>query len=275
LSAVSGAVDSILSGSKVELDSLLEVVDAFKSADSELSGTISALTAAREAALSAEVLRAGSAEASLGTRITNVSSSLDGEIVRAKSAETSLNGRISTVSSSLSSSILAEETRAKSVETKIQEDLDTLEARTIVFNGTTNELEVSGSGVENNSVSITLGNSGSSITLGLPSDVTIGNNLTVTNNLVVSGSVTLGESVSDLTKVEGQFRIGMFSFADVPDGYKSNAADYAGHMFYLTGSGQDGSNFPFANKWYFNENGAWITHPVFVFDDGAGSGSIS
>ena len=45
--------------------------------------------------------------------------------------------------------------------------------------GTANEIEVSGSGSET-----------ASVTIGLPNDVTIGNNLTVTGDLVVSGSAT-------------------------------------------------------------------------------------
>lgn len=49
-------------------------------------------------------------------------------------------------------------------------------AQTLTFNGTTNEIDVTVSG--------------QSVTYGLPSDVTIGNNLTVTGNLYVNGSTT-------------------------------------------------------------------------------------
>ena len=46
--------------------------------------------------------------------------------------------------------------------------------------GTTNEIEVSGSGSET-----------ASVTVGLPNDVTVGNNLTVTNDFTVGGSFTV------------------------------------------------------------------------------------
>jgi hypothetical protein len=232
LAAVSGTVDSILAGADVDLNSMVEVVTAFQSADSELEGTITALTSARQVVLSsetstrvsadssldtkynlvsasistdlsAEVSRADSAETSLNSRITTVSSSistdLSAEVSRAGSSEVSLDSRISTVSSSISSTLSSEVSRASSVENSIATDLNTLEARTIVFNGTTNELEVDGG----SSSTITLGDAGNSITLGLPDDVTIGNNLTVSNNLVVNGAVTLGNAPADLVKVQG------------------------------------------------------------------------
>ena len=47
------------------------------------------------------------------------------------------------------------------------------------ISGTTNEIEVTGSGSET-----------AAVTIGLPNDVTIGNNLTVTGNLTVSGTTT-------------------------------------------------------------------------------------
>src|SRR5210317_1956212 len=53
---------------------------------------------------------------------------------------------------------------------------------TITFNGTTNEIEV--------------GESSGTITVGLPSDVTIGNDLTVTGNLTVNGTTTTVNSTT-------------------------------------------------------------------------------
>ena len=53
---------------------------------------------------------------------------------------------------------------------------------TITFNGTTNEIEV--------------GESSGTITVGLPDDVTIGNNLTVTGNLTVNGTTTTVNSTT-------------------------------------------------------------------------------
>ena len=53
---------------------------------------------------------------------------------------------------------------------------------TITFNGTSNEIEV--------------GESSGTITVGLPSDVTIGNNLTVTGDLTVNGTTTTVNSTT-------------------------------------------------------------------------------
>ena len=53
------------------------------------------------------------------------------------------------------------------------------------INGTTNEIEVTGSGGEN-----------ATVTLGLPDNVTIGNNLTVTGNLVINGTTTTVDSTT-------------------------------------------------------------------------------
>lgn len=65
--------------------------------------------------------------------------------------------------------------------------------------GTTNEVEVTGgTGVGD----------GDSVTIGLPNDVTIGNDLTVTNALDVNGNVTLGTTTSDTVQISGNTTIG-------------------------------------------------------------------
>ena len=61
--------------------------------------------------------------------------------------------------------------------------------------GTTNEIEVSGSG------------EGATITVGLPDDVTIGSDLTVTDTLTVNGSTTLGNATSDSVSVSGNLTV--------------------------------------------------------------------
>ena len=64
------------------------------------------------------------------------------------------------------------------------EDAATPSGHAFTIAGTANEIETSGSS--------------STVTIGLPNDVTIGNNLTVTNNLYVNGSTTQ-VNVSTLT----------------------------------------------------------------------------
>jgi len=61
----------------------------------------------------------------------------------------------------------------------------------ITINGTANEIEITGT------TNQTLG-SGPTYTIGLPSDVTIGNNLIVENDVFISGSLTLLESAESL-----------------------------------------------------------------------------
>lgn len=67
---------------------------------------------------------------------------------------------------------------------------------TITINGTTNEVEITGTAAQ------ALGG-GPSYTIGLPDDVTIGNNLTVTGNLTVNGT-TVVVATDNLT-VEDRF----------------------------------------------------------------------
>ena len=60
---------------------------------------------------------------------------------------------------------------------------------TLTIAGTANEIETSVSG--------------DTVTIGLPDNVTIGNDLTVTNDLTVNGDVTLGNSTSDTITING------------------------------------------------------------------------
>ena len=62
--------------------------------------------------------------------------------------------------------------------------------------GTTNEIEVSGSGGET-----------AAVTVGLPNNVTIGNNLIVTNGLTVNGAVQLGNATTDTVVIAGNLEV--------------------------------------------------------------------
>jgi hypothetical protein len=87
--------------------------------------------------------------------------------------------------------------------------------------------------------------------------------LKVAGSLNVSGSVRLGEDVNDRVIVQGQFRIPKFTASDIPSDFITNAGDYEGYMFYLSGDGT--AEFPNGNKWYFNEGGVW--HSSFFWSD--------
>jgi hypothetical protein len=75
-------------------------------------------------------------------------------------------------------------------------DLDT---QSLLIEGTSNEIETSASG--------------QTLTIGLPDDVTIGQDLTVTRNLAVNGNVDLGSDTSDTISA-----LGLFDSHLLPDG---------------------------------------------------------
>jgi hypothetical protein len=79
-------------------------------------------------------------------------------------------------------------------------DLDT---QSLTIAGTNNEIETSASG--------------QTLTIGLPDDVTIGQDLTVTRNLAVDGNVDLGSDSSDLITANG-----LFDSHLLPDGATRN-----------------------------------------------------
>jgi len=68
----------------------------------------------------------------------------------------------------------------------------------ITIQGTANEIEVTNGVVGD----------GDTATIGLPNDVTIGNDLTVTNTLDVDGNVTLGTTTSNTVQISGNTTIG-------------------------------------------------------------------
>lgn len=123
---------------------------------------------------------------------------------------------------------------------------------TITISGTANEVNV------NNTTfgTVTLG-SGGTFTIGLPDDVIITNNLNVGNNLQVTGSTYLGTDSADVTLVNSQLRIPIFTTGTIPADYETSASIYSGYVFYLSGSGNPSGEFQAGNKWYFNEGGEW------------------
>jgi hypothetical protein len=78
---------------------------------------------------------------------------------------------------------------------------------------------------------------------------------------IVHGSTSAADS-GRITDIRHRLRIPVFtSGSTVLSDYETNAATLHGHMFYLTGSGHPTGVFQQANKWYFNENGAWHPSP--------------
>jgi hypothetical protein len=126
----------------------------------------------------------------------------------------------------------------------------------LTVNGTTNEVEVAGSPV-------TLGNP-SALTIGLPSDVVITNDLDVGGDFTVTGSTYLGTTSADRTLIESQFRIPKFTTASMPGDLETNSSSYDGYMFYLSASSNPTGEFQTADKWYFNENGQWYKSSFFM-----------
>jgi hypothetical protein len=139
----------------------------------------------------------------------------------------------------------------------------------LTVSGTTNEIEIDGGLF----TPITLGTP-TTITIGLPDNVSVSGNLTVGGNLIVSGNTTLGTGTDDTITMVGNLRNPVFSvaganavagFPTVPDAYITNSASFGGYSFYLTSSAASAGNgitpgsgsWGQANKWYFNENGEW------------------
>src|SRR5210317_780478 len=102
--------------------------------------------------------------------------------ILADSTDTLTNKTISGSSNTLSNIGNASLTNSSITVTDGSTSTATSLGGTITFNGTTNEIEV--------------GESSGTITVGLPSDVTIGNDLTVTGNLTVNGTTTTVNSTT-------------------------------------------------------------------------------
>src|SRR6056300_1182129 len=105
-----------------------------------------------------------------------------GSYITASSTDTLTNKTIDAASNTLSNIAIASLTNSIITVTDGSTSTATSLGGTITFNGTTNEIEV--------------GESSGTITVGLPSDVTIGNNLTVTGDLTVNGTTTTVNSTT-------------------------------------------------------------------------------
>ena len=105
-----------------------------------------------------------------------------GSYITASSTDTLTNKTIDAASNTLSNIGNASLTNSSITVTDGTTSTATSLGGTITFNGTSNEIEV--------------GESSGTITVGLPSDVTIGNNLTVTGDLTVNGTTTTVNSTT-------------------------------------------------------------------------------
>ena len=105
-----------------------------------------------------------------------------GSYITASSTDTLTNKTIDAANNTLSNIANSSLTNSSITVTDGSTSTATSLGGTITFSGTANEVEV--------------GESSGTITVGLPSDVTIGNNLTVTGNLTVNGTTTTVNSTT-------------------------------------------------------------------------------
>ena len=117
-----------------------------------------------------------------GTNAFTTVTAPSGTIVGTSDTQTLTNKTIDAASNTLSNIGNASLTNSSITVTDGTTSTATSLGGTITFNGTTNEIEV--------------GESSGTITVGLPDDVTIGNNLTVTGNLTVNGTTTTVNSTT-------------------------------------------------------------------------------
>ena len=116
--------------------------------------------------------------------------------------------------------------------------------------GTTNEIEISGSGSES-----------ADVTIGLPNDVTIGNDLTVTGDLTVSGTTT---TVSSSTVAIADVNM------KVAKDNAANAVDFGIYGAYNDGSGKfAGLNWDASESDKFRLFHGTATEPTTVVNTGA------
>ena len=233
--------------------------------DSSLQSRISAEESTRSAGDSSLTTRISSEESVRDAADVSLTTRLSTEESARSAGDSSLTTRLSTEESvrssadaSLVSRLSTEESARVAGDNSLDSRLDTIDSTILVINGTANEVTVAGT--------FALGSS-NTFTIGLPDNVEIAGNLGVTGSLSVKGNATLGDANSDLVKVQGQFRIPVFSvtagtYPAIPADYMTTPENYIGHMFYLTGSGD--ANWAQGNKWYFNEGGEWFASPFFA-----------
>ena len=122
-------LDALVSGSSLNLDTLVEIVDYFNGLDSAASGNVATAVSNVQSNLTAEITRAGNAELALQANIDAeasralaaeylVQTNVDAEYTRALAAEALLQDTIDT-----------EATRAQSAENTLQANIDAEAAR--------------------------------------------------------------------------------------------------------------------------------------------------
>jgi len=142
-------LDALLSGSTLQLDTLVEIVDYFNGLDTAASGNVSTAVANVQNNLTAEITRAGDAELALQANIDAeasralaaenlVQANVDAEYARALAAEALLQGSIDTealraqnAESTLQANINAEASRATGEEDLIRGEIQTESERAL------------------------------------------------------------------------------------------------------------------------------------------------
>jgi len=264
------AIQEYLDGDDVDVGGVLSDIGDLTSFTRELSTIVGELsvTAAGDEALNAEISRAQAAEAELSQDISDEES-------RAIAAEAELSQDISdeetralAAEAELSQDISDEESRAIAAEGELSQDISDL-ASSVANNLSNSVVDVTGTAAEVE-VTVTENESGRTVVVGLPDDVSIA------QSLDVGGDVTLGNSpTDDSVVVNGNFRIPHMTRAQALTVYGDGSAlndqattianGHDGHMFYLNddNAANDSDPFPEGKKWYFCENGVW--HASFFY----------
>ena len=186
------------------------------------------------------------------TQLGALNTRISAEEVARADADAALESRISTEES-------VRESVDADLEARLDAEVSAIIDNTITFQGTANEVEIVSGGV------VTLGDSSSTVVLGLPDDVIVNSSLNVT------GDTTLGVGpIDDQLTINSKMRITHVlrtAHASVLAEYADTAAlaagDFDGHMFYLKGEDAASGMFQQGNKWYFCENGVW--HSSFFY----------
>ena len=184
----------------------------------------------------------------ISTAITNLS----GSTTTALASEASVRAAaITSLSGSTTTALASEASARAAADTALGARATSLEATTLIVNGTAGEIEVT-------SGTLVLGQA-NTMTIGLP------DNVTVSGNLVVNGNTTLGNNSSDLIQASGRFQVPKFDASTIPASYLTGVQTAnSGHMFYLDAANDAVAAFPQGNKWYFCENGEWFASPFFM-----------
>jgi hypothetical protein len=126
-----------------------------------------------------------------------------------------------------------------------------LDSQSLTIAGTTNEIETSASG--------------QTLTVGLPSDVTVGNNLTVTNNLIVSGQLQSDDITASTMTASGNVVVtGNLTVNGTTTTVNSTTTSVADPVFEIGDDASD-DNLDRGLKFKYNSGGAKVG--FFGYDD--------